>query len=125
MSSYTIAITKMSCSEGSTQKCGPQITWGTHKKRCHSRTIIVQKERQNVLTSGMQLALTLDVIIKECAFECATRAACVAHSHRAHTDKLTGPCDYCGSFYAHSADMMKNHVNECADNATGSVDNDD
>ena len=37
---------------------------GVHiKKRCCSRTIIVQKEWQNVLTSGMQLALTLDIII--------------------------------------------------------------
>ena len=58
---------------------------------------------------------------KECAFECATRAACVAHARREHTDELIGPCDYCASFYAHSADTMKYHVNECA----GSDDNDD
>ena len=38
---------------------------------------------------------------KECAFECATRAACVAHARTEHTDKLIGPCDYCGKFYAH------------------------
>ena len=50
---------------------------------------------------------------KDCAFECATRAACVAHARREHTDELIGPCNYCGSFYAHSADMMKHHVNEC------------
>ena len=62
---------------------------------------------------------------KECAFECATRAACVAHACREHTDELIGPCDYCGSFYAHSADMMKHHVNECAGSTTGSDDNDD
>ena len=36
---------------------------------------------------------------KECTFECATRAACVAHACREHTDKLIGPCDYCGNFY--------------------------
>ena len=35
----------------------------TSKKRCCSRTIIMQKEWQNVLTPGMQLALTLDIII--------------------------------------------------------------
>ena len=40
----------------------------------------------------------------ECGFECATRAACVAHARREHTDELIGPCEYCGSFYAHSAD---------------------
>ena len=62
---------------------------------------------------------------KECAFECATRAACVAHAHREHTDELIGPCKYCGSFYAHSADTMKHHVNECAGSTTGSDDNDD
>ena len=61
---------------------------------------------------------------KECAFECATRAACVAHARREHTDKLIGPCDYCASFYAHSADMMKHHVNECAGSTTGSDDDD-
>ena len=53
------------------------------------------------------------------------RAACVAHAHREHTDELIGPCNYCGSFYAHSADMMKHHVNECAGSTTGSDDNDD
>ena len=62
---------------------------------------------------------------KECTFKCATRAACVAHVCREHTDKLIGPCDYCGSFYAHSADTMKHHVNECAGSTTGSDDNDD
>ena len=62
---------------------------------------------------------------KECAFECVTRAACVAHARREHTDELIGSCDYCGSFYAHSADTMKHHVNECAGSTTGSDDNDD
>ena len=62
---------------------------------------------------------------KECAFECATRAACVAHARREHTNKLIGPCDYCGKFYAHSADTMKHHVNECSGSTTGSDDNDD
>ena len=99
---------------------------GVHiKKRCHSRTIIVQKKWQNILTSGMQLALTLDIIINVSAFECATRAACIAHAHREHTNELIGPCEYCGNFYAHSADMMKHHVNECAGSTTGSDDNDD
>ena len=51
---------------------------------------------------------------KECAFECATRAAYVAHARRKHTDELIGPCDYCGIYYVHSADSMRHHVNECA-----------
>ena len=59
---------------------------------------------------------------KECAFGCTTRAACVAHAHREHTDELIGQCYYCGSFYA---DMLKHHVNECAGSTTGSDDNDD
>ena len=61
---------------------------------------------------------------KECAFECATRAACVAHARRKHTDELVGPCDYCGTYYAHSADSMKHHVNECA-GSTSSDNTDD
>ena len=62
---------------------------------------------------------------KECTFECATRATCVAHAHREHTDELIGLCNYCGSFYAHSADMMKHHVNTCAGGTTDSDDNND
>ena len=62
---------------------------------------------------------------KECAFECATRAACVAHPRRKHTDELIGPCDYCGTYYAHSADSMKHHVNECAGSTTSSDNTDD
>ena len=62
---------------------------------------------------------------KECAFECATRAACVAHARRKHTDKLIGPCDYCGIYYAHSADSMRHHVNESAGRATSSDNSDD
>ena len=31
-----------------------------------------------------------------CCKECATRATCVAHARRKHTDELIGPCDYCG-----------------------------
>ena len=62
---------------------------------------------------------------KECAFECATRAACIAHARREHTDELIGPCEYCGSSYAHSADTMKHHVNECVGSTRGSDDNDD
>ena len=50
----------------------------------------------------------------ECAFECTKRAACIAHARRKHTDEWIGPCDYCGTYYAHSADAMKHHVNECA-----------
>ena len=61
---------------------------------------------------------------KECAFECATRAACIAHAHRKHTDELIGPCDYCGTYYAHLADSMK-HVNECAGSTTSSDNTDD
>ena len=62
---------------------------------------------------------------KECAFECATRATCIAHAHRKHTDELIGPCDYCGTYYAHSADSMKHHVNECAGSTTSSDNTDD
>ena len=62
---------------------------------------------------------------KECAFECATRAACVAHARRKHTDELIGPCDYCGTYYAHSADSMRHHVNECAGRTTSSDNSDD
>ena len=100
---------------------------GVHiKKRCCSRALIVQKVWQNVLTQGMQSALTSDSIINVRSVHLsATRAACVAHALREHTDELIGPCDYCGSFYAHSADMMKHHVNECAGSTTGSDDNDD
>ena len=62
---------------------------------------------------------------KECTFECATRAACVAHARRKHTDELIGPCDYCGTYYAHSADSMRHHVNECAGRTTSSDNTDD
>ena len=62
---------------------------------------------------------------KECAFECATRAACIAHARRKHTNELIGPCDYCGTYYAHSADSMKHHVNECAGSTTSSDNTDD
>ena len=62
---------------------------------------------------------------KECTFECATRAACVAHARRKHTDELIGPCDYCGIYYAHSADSMRHHVNECAGRTTNSDNSDD
>ena len=62
---------------------------------------------------------------KECTFECGTWAACIAHARRKHTDELIGPCNYCGSFSAHSADMMKHHVNECAGDTTSSYDTDD
>ena len=62
---------------------------------------------------------------KECAFECGTRAACVAHARRKHTDELIGPCDYCGVYYAHSADSMRHHVNDCAGRTTTSDNSDD
>ena len=62
---------------------------------------------------------------KECAFECATRAACIAHARRKHTDELIGPCDYCGTYYAHSADSMRHHVNECAGRTTSSDNSND
>ena len=62
---------------------------------------------------------------KECTFQCATRAACVAHARRKHTDELIGPCDYCGTYYAHSADSMRHHVNECAGRTTSSDHTDD
>ena len=61
----------------------------------------------------------------ECAFKCATRAACIAHARRKHTDELIGPCDYCGIYYAHSADTMRHHVNECAGRTTTSDNSDD
>ena len=62
---------------------------------------------------------------KECTFECATRATCIAHACRKHTDELIGPCDYCGTYYAHSADSMRHHVNECAGRTTSSDNTDD
>ena len=62
---------------------------------------------------------------KECTFECATRAACVAHARRKHTDELIGPCDYCGTYYAHLADSMRHHVNECAGRTTSRDNSDD
>ena len=62
---------------------------------------------------------------KECAFECATRAACVAHARRKHTNELISPCDYCETYYAHSADSMKHHVNEYAGSTTSSYNTDD
>ena len=62
---------------------------------------------------------------KECTFECATRATCVAHASRKHTGELIGPCDYCGTYYAHSADSMRHHVNECAGITTRSDNTDD
>ena len=62
---------------------------------------------------------------KECTFECATRATCVAHARKKHTDELIGPCDYCGPYYAHSADSMRHHVNECAGRTTSSENTDD
>ena len=62
---------------------------------------------------------------KECTFECATMAACVAHARRKHTDELIGPCNYCGTYYAHLADSMKHHVNECAGSTTSSDNTDD
>ena len=61
---------------------------------------------------------------KECTFECGTRAACIAHACRKHTNELIGPCDYCETYYAHSADSMKHHVNECAGGTTSSYDTD-
>ena len=61
---------------------------------------------------------------KKCTFECTTRAACIAHAHRKHTNELMGPCNYCGTYYAHSADAMKHHVNECA-GSTSSDNTDD
>ena len=62
---------------------------------------------------------------KECSFDSGTKDACIAHAHREHTDKRIGPCEYCGTFYAHSVDTMKHHVNDCAGSTTGSDDDDD
>ena len=62
---------------------------------------------------------------KECSFGCGTRAVCITHVLREHTNERIGPCKYCGTFYAHSVDMMKHHVNDCAGSTTGSDDNDD
>ena len=61
---------------------------------------------------------------KQCSFDCGTRAACIAHAHWEHTDERIGPCKYCGTFYAHSVDTMKHHVNNCAGSTTGSDDYD-
>ena len=49
---------------------------------------------------------------KQCGFDCGTRATCIAHACREHTDKRIGPCEYCRTFYTHSADTMKHHVND-------------
>ena len=62
---------------------------------------------------------------KQCGFDCGTRAACVAHARREHTDERIDPCEYCRNFYTHSADMMKHHVNDCACSTTGSNDGSD
>ena len=62
---------------------------------------------------------------KECGFDCGTRAACIAHACREHTNERIGSCEYYGTFYAHSADTMKHHVNDCAGSTTDSDDNDD
>ena len=62
---------------------------------------------------------------KDCAFKCATRAACIAHARRKHTNELIGPCDYCGIYYVHSADTMRHHVNECAGRTTTSDNSND
>ena len=59
---------------------------------------------------------------KQCGFDCGTRAACVAHACREHTDKRIGPCKYCGTFYTHSVNTMKHHVNDCAGSTTDSDD---
>ena len=109
------------------QKCGPQITWGTHKKKMPLKST----HRAEGMAEHINIRDAVGTNIgryykcKECTFECATRAACVAHARREHTNELIGPCDYCGSFYAHSADKMKHHVNECAGSTTGSDDNDE
>ena len=68
----------------------------------------------------MKLALQLGM-----ANAVRTRAACVAHARREHTDKLIGPGDYCGTYYAHLADSMKHHVNECTGSTTSSDNTDD
>ena len=126
-SSYTIAIIKMSCLEGSMQKCGPHITWGTHKKKMPPKNNHRAEEMAECINIKDAEGTNIRHYYKckECGFECATRAACIAHACREHTDELIGPCEYCGSFYAHSADTMKHHVNECAGSTTGSDDNDD
>ena len=61
---------------------------------------------------------------QECTFQCTTRAACIAHVRRKHTDELIGPCDYCGTYYAHLADAMKHHVNECAGSTSSDITDD-
>ena len=107
--SYTIAITKMSCSEGSTQKSGPQITWGAHKTKdtaqeqplCRRMAECINKRDAAGTNMGRYYKC------KECAFECGTRAACIAHARRKYTNELICPCNYCGSFYAHSADTTE------------------
>ena len=117
---------KTSCSEGSMQKCGPHIAWGTHKKKMALKNNHCEEMAECInIRDAVGTNIGCYYKCKECAFECATRAVCIAHAHREHTDKLIGPCKYCGSFYAHYADMMKHHVNECAGSTKGSDDNDD
>ena len=35
---------------------------------------------------------------KQCSFDGGTRATCIAHARREHTDKSIGPCEYCRTF---------------------------
>ena len=62
---------------------------------------------------------------KECGFDIGTRAACVAHAHREHTDECIRPCEYCGTFYAHSMNTRKHHMSNCVGSTTGSDHDDD
>ena len=86
----------------------------------HAKGMVEQVNKKNEVGATIGCSYRC----KKCTFECTTRAACVAHAHRKHTDELIGPCDYCGTYYAHSADAKKHHVNECA-GSTSSDNTDD
>ena len=117
---------------GSKRKCSatpppPQIAWYAIKGKMpvqsmHRAEGMVQREN---IKNEVGTTIGCCYRCKECTFECATRAACIAHARRKHTDELIGPCDYCGTYYAHSADSMRHHVNECAGRTTGSDNSDD
>ena len=92
----------------------------------HSIPRIVQKAWLKFVNKRNAVGIKIGCFYryKECTFECGTRAACVAHARRKHTNKLIGPCNFCGTYYAHSTDSMKHHVNECAGGTTSSYDTD-
>ena len=108
------------------QEGSPQITWHAHKSQDASPDHAPCRRHGRMVNKKNEVGTTIEHCYrcKECAFECATRATCIAHARRKHTEELIGPCNYCGTCYAHSADSMKHHVNECA-GSTSSDNTDD